>query len=437
MKPTISKFQFALLGGFIVLFVLGFLAFSGRLPLPQGKNKVNYGAVTVWGTLPGSVVQRVLGEQLQGNDSINITYIEKSPATFQSEFVNALAVGGGPDLIIVSQENLLQNLDKLIPIPYETASDRTFRDTFVQGAELFLAPEGVLALPVTIDPLVMYYNRDILTNAGIVQVPRSWSQFYALTPRLTVRDRFGNVTQSFVSFGEYANVTNAKGIISMLMLQAGRSIVTRAPAGLVIDLASEGEQSPAVQAITFYTEFANPSKEAYTWNRSFSSSRATFEAGELVLYFGLASEYASIAARSPHLNFDVAVVPQPEQITRRTTYGNINASAITRSTRNPAGALQTALLLTTPEIGGALARELNLPPVRRDLLLNPPTDSASRAVFYDSALIVSTWLDPLPSQTNTLFLEMINDINSGRLRISEALRVVNNGLANTLSSYQR
>jgi hypothetical protein len=74
-KPKI--FQIVLLGVFAVFILIGLLAFSGKLPLPTSAGDVNYGSVTLWGTLPASVVSPVLAEKLQSEKGISIKICRK------------------------------------------------------------------------------------------------------------------------------------------------------------------------------------------------------------------------------------------------------------------------------------------------------------------------------------------------------------------------
>ena len=75
----------------------------------------------------------------------------------------------------------------------------------------------------------------------------------------------------------------------------------------------------------------------------------------------------------------------------------------------------------------ALEKATNLPPVRRDMLADKPTD-AFRIVFYNSALLSHSWIDPDPEQSGKIFGDMIESITSGRTRQGEALDKANDEL---------
>lgn len=439
-----NTFQIVIIGTFVVLLILGFLAFSGKLPLPSGNEPVNYGSVTMWGTVPDATMQKLISETLGKDTSIKISYSEKKAATFNNDFVEALARGNGPDLVLVSQDSALKTSDKLTIIPYTSVPERDFKNAFLPEGELFLRSNGIVALPFTIDPMVMYWNRDLLTSALVVSPPTLWTQFYDLVPKITVRDVSANIVRSLVSFGEYRNVSNAKDLVSLLLMQAGSPVVTTDSNGLtaaLVPASSAGVENPVMSAIRFYTEFSKPGKDAYSWNRSLPLSRSMFESGDLALYFGYASEYKSIQAKNPHLNFDVAIVPQAGQSAVGTksltklTFGKMQGVAITKATKNPQGAVYAALLLSSKDSIAAYTAISGLPPVRRDLIAQRPTD-AVQSVFYDSALISRAWYDPSPSETDDLFMTMFDNISSGRSLISEALSAAQSGLGRLLAPYK-
>lgn len=427
------------IGIFTVMLLFGFLAFSGKIPLPTSREDINYGEVTLWGSIPKDMMQALIANNFGNEKSVSIKYVEKRAEVFTRDFVEALANNKGPDLILLPQDELFKNLNKVSIVPYQTITERDFKNTFIETGEIFLRPEGVAALPFVVDPIVMYWNRDIFTNALLVSPPTLWSEFYALAPKITVRDQAGSISKSFVSFGEYNNVSNAKEILATLLMQAGSPIVSRSNGNLAASLVIQGPanaENPVVSALRFYTEFSKSNKDSYSWNRSLPASRAMFEAGDLALYFGYASEHRLIKQKNPHLNFDVVMTPQIGRDVTKLTFGRIYGVALVRASKNQAGALRAATLMSGGGVIGGISALTGLPPVRRDLVVMRPTDPVS-SVFYDSALVTRAWFDPSPSETNLVFMNIIEGVNSGRFSMSEAIAVANNSLEKLLREYQQ
>jgi ABC-type glycerol-3-phosphate transport system substrate-binding protein len=437
----LKGFQLVLLGIFGFFLVAGVLAFAGLLPgfsaKPSGQNQF-LGNVVIWGTLPQTILAPVVDDFNNNNkDTVTIKYVEKSKNTFDSDLVEALADGTGPDVILLPQDLIMRHRNKIYPIPYETLSQRAFKDTFIQEGELYLGSTGSYAVPFVIDPMVMYWNRDIFSGAFVSTPPSYWDEFFSLAQTITQIDNASNIKRSLVAFGEFDNITNAKDIISMLIMQAGSPIVSVDQNGFFVPALSDSsgsDASPADEAFRFYTEFSNPTKTSYSWNRSLPYSRDAFTTGDLALYFGYASEYANLQKKNPHLNFDVSLVPQTRGTHRKLTFGRMQGLAILKSSNVLSADMAAVMLLSNKDVVASVSSALNLPPVRRDLLAQKPKDS-SLSVFYDSALLSAGWLDPSPSDTNATFSEIVQDIVSGRRKITAAVDNGNTELTQILKVY--
>ena len=328
---------------------------------------------------------------------------------------------------MISEDQLYGNENKLFLIPYASYNERTFKNTFIQEGEDFLTPTGVYGVPFVIDPLVMYWNRDLFNTAGIAEPPQYWDQFLTLPQQLSKVDASGNVTQSAVALGEWTNVMNAKAILSNLMLQAGTPDVDTSgvtPQSALLDNLGNNAVSPAESSVDFYTQFADPTSPTYSWNRSLDDSQTVFLSGNLGVYFGFASELADIREKNPNLNFDVTAMPQARQATTDTVFGKIYALSIVKQSKNVNAAFQVIAALTTADSITKLDAVTDLPPVRRDLLTTVPTDPY-QAIFYQSALIAKGWLDPSAQGTDSAFEDMIESITGGQAQTDEALSTAN------------
>ena len=414
-------FQLIILGIFTVLALAGVLFFAFFNSGGGGTT----GNVTLWGTLDAGIMKKQLEFIKEATTDVEqkITYVEKDPRTYNDELVEALASGTGPDLFLLAQDDIVRQLNKIFVVSYDTYTERKFKDTFIEVGELYLYPQGIVAFPYVVDPMVLYWNRDILQREGIATPPEFWDEFFQLSPKITKRDQASNILQATVALGEFRNVTNAKDIISVLMIQAGNPIVVRAEGGDLQVVLTENlgfAIKPAELALRFYTEFSNPIKAVYSWNRALPESRDAFLANDLAFYFGFASELPELRRANPNLNFDIAMLPQTRDEGLRATFGRVQAFAITNASRNKNGALLAALLLSSDKSLAHLASLNELPPVSRKLLAKRPTDDI-QPIFFDSALIARAFLDPDGKKTESIFKDMIESITSGRSRVEKAL----------------
>ncbi len=415
----------------VLLAVFGFLAvvaliFLSAFQMQKSEEEQVYGEeVVIWGTFPQKEVKNVLQEIANTDKPFNVvTYYQVPEETFDAELVNAIAEGRSPDLVVLKSDALVKHRAKLYPIPYDSLSRRTFQDTYVDGAELFALQDGIYAFPLAIDPVVMYWNRDMFTSNGLAQAPKTWEEIVnEVVPRLTRRDTQRNVLQSAVAFGEYRNVMNAKLMLMLLCIQSGSRMISEGDHTyevLLNESLVEGGRAPLESAVQFYTDFSNVNSPLYSWNRALPMDKNAFLAGDLGLYFGRGSELQDISDKNPNLNFDVAEVPQGASATVRRTSGDLYGLAIPRATKNARGAYAAAQVLARAEYASALSSALGMSSARRDVIAQGEEDPY-RQVILQSALITRGWLDPSAEESNEAFMQMVEDIVSNRARISEAV----------------
>lgn len=413
----------------ILLAVFGFFIVAGVIAVASygkfgGSGDDNVPAEgVIWGTLDDDLMLRVFNLFNDDNDNIlRATYRQFPEETFDTELTNALAEGRGPDLVIITNEQLLTHEGKLYAVPFETYNERTFRDTFTEGSEIFIGPSGTLGLPILVDPMVMYWNRTLFNIEGIARPPQLWEEVTALVPKLTKSDSLFNVTQSTIALGEYRNVSHAKEIFTTMVMQAGNPVSVRTSTGFqsILNDRLDLSEVPADAAARFYTEFSNPVKPSYSWNRSLPDSRESFIRGDSAMYLGFSSELFSVQEQNPNLNFDVTRMPQVRDAVDKSTFGKIYAIALLNRSAKKANAFRTATILSGSIMAPLLADTFSLAPTRRALLARTPTDPY-KTVFYQDALIARGFFDPNPAETNAIFGTLIEDVTSGRLPVSQAV----------------
>ena len=97
-----TNFQYALLGIFIFFILAGVVVFA-KFGGVGGNNGANAGAtVTIWGTLPKDTMNNLIRDF-----GVNAVYREESAGSFETDLVNALAEGNGPDIALMPQSLIL------------------------------------------------------------------------------------------------------------------------------------------------------------------------------------------------------------------------------------------------------------------------------------------------------------------------------------------
>lgn len=420
---NLRPFELFLVLGFGILGLLALGLLATYKP-PADTTKVALGAVEIWGTLPEDAFYATLKPLLETQPSYAaISYTEKDPSTFDSEVLNALAEDRGPDLLLLPHEALVSYRSKIQPIPFENFPARDFKNLYIDGAEIWAMSDGVYGYPLAIDPLVMYWNRDILSSKNVLNAPKTWEAIVNdIVPTFVERDFNRNITLSPVAFGEYRNVTNAAEIISMLTIQGGSSLVSEGSEGRYImglNQTPDKSRAPLEAAATFYTNFASPSNPLYSWNRARPIDRDAFLSEDLILYFGKGSEARGIAAQNPNLNFDIAEVPQGAAATVRRTYGTFYGLSLLKSSDNKSGAYLAMQLIGGADFSKAMADYLDMAPVYRSSLSAGSADTYGR-IIYTTAVVARGWLSPAPTKVDAILAEMVEDILANRRRPGDA-----------------
>ena len=426
---NLHPFQIVLMAVFGIFALLGLIFFANSKGL--SNNTTNVGSIVVWGTLPSDAITKELQALTTADKSYSkVTYVQEQPASFDSALANAIASGNGPDLIIINQEQILSESGKITIIPFSSIPQRTFSSTYLPEDQLFLTTTGTYGVPYVLDPLVLYYNQNMLTQAGIPTPPTTWEAVTGMIPVLTHNTLNTATAQSGIALGTYSNIENARGILSLLFMQAGSPITQSSSLGVRSVLskattATYGGTSPLAAALNFYTQFADPSRTVYTWNSGNSSARQAFLGGALAFYVGYASEEPQLKAGNPNLSFDMAQIPQLQTSTAKVDYALAYAFAIPKASHNAAGALQVANALTGVLYLPAAAQSLSMAPANR-MLLTPSPNDLYAPVYYPDALISNGWLSPDPATTDSLFSAMIANVTTGKNRRS--LRAMSNSV---------
>lgn len=416
---NITKLEAIIFGVVVVLVGIAFFFFSGISGVGVEKNRV---PVTIWGTFPSSFFRSAIDEINGDRDQqfVQIQYIQKSAQIYETEFLNALAAGKGPDIALIPQYFIVKHTDKILPIGQQFIAPRAFQQTFIDGAAIFTGPAGTLAVPLIVDPLVLYWNTDLFRNAGIANPPGFWDEFLTDSGALTSTGAEGTFRQSGAALGETNNVPHAKDVLALLILQTGNPLVDPLNRTVIFNRKGTLPFSPAESAFRFFTDFSNPRNAAYSWNSTQLRADEAFIAGKLAMYIAPASEYTALRNRNAHLAMDVSGVPQVRGGALRATYADISGLAITRNAADPAAAWRAIALLTGDGAVANIATASNLPPVRRDVLSRDTTNPIG-TVFYRAAVQSRSWPDPDDDATDNLFAQAVAAINSGKQDIASAI----------------
>ena len=408
-------FPAVILGIFVVLALVSIVVLATFSNFQDNE----IGNVEIWGSVPNYVMEDIMRDlRNTRRDFDEVKYRTVSKEDIVPQLIEAIASGNAPDLVLFPSEYVVREANKLRTIPYSTLSKREFQDTFVQAGEVFLFPDGIKGFPFVIDPLVMYWNRQLFTNDSIAQPPRYWDELPTLSTTLSKKSERGTLESSAVALGAWDNVGYAKEVYLTLLHGLGNNGVVRTDTGYASTISVNSVTDINDSALRFVAQFSDPVKPVYSWNRSQKNSRDAFLSGTLAIYFAPASEITSIRAANPNLNFDVAEIPRVRSGVSG-SYADVLAFSIPNGSSNANGAFQVAIAFADPAVQKQLTEAIGLPSVRRDVAHVDASNSFD-ITFRNAAVSAFSFLDPDPSATDGIFKRMLENVLSGSLRVSEA-----------------
>ncbi len=286
-----------------------------------------------------------------------------------------------------------------------------------------MTPEGIIAVPFLANPMVLYYNRDLLNSNFILEPPKYWDELLTMAPKLTRKSETGQINKSAIALGTSNNVNYAKDIIATIAMQGDVPLVLQSGDGSFIEAFTGSNSTGSIaSALRFYTSFADPEQDHYSWNVGLRNSRDAFIAEDVAMYIGYAGEMQTLQAQNPNLNFNVTLLPQTRDARLQLTTARMTGLAISKQSQNVPSAYNLVRLLTGPDYNAIFSEGFLLPPVRREVLTgNTPTEAYMRT-FYNSMIISRAWWDPQVEATDIIFNRMILNTLSGLQRADETVR---------------
>jgi len=408
-----SRFQLIFIGLIGLLVVFFALVFLGVIPgLRSGSEKTS-ATLSVWGVFDDpSVFQKLISQYQQTHPNIRVNYRQMNDVSYEQDLVNAAAAGIGPDIFMVHNTWLPKHYDKMSPFSAESLPINEFRNLYPSVVEQDFAPDGtVYALPLYLDTLAMYYNKDIFDSEGIAVPPKTWEEIVTLVPKLRRIDSIGRINRAAVALGgSNKSINRASDILAALMLQSGVEMTSK-------DFTRATFSNGGDKALSFYTTFANPNNQVFTWQEQLHYSLDNFAAGNTAIMFNYSHQIPLLRSKNPFLNFGVVVFPQLAQAAKPVAYPNYWGLAVSARSQNKAAAQEFIFALTASEqLAGTYSDSTKRPAALRSLIGKKINDP-EYGVFASQALIARSWPQVDNASITNIFSEMIESVINGRADI--------------------
>ncbi len=450
---------------FVSILVICSIVFLSGCGL-KTENQAYETKLDIWGVFDNtSAYNEILLAYRSINDNVsNVNYRKYTIDSYKEDLLNALASGTGPDIFMIHNSWFPDFQDKIEPIPEYMMSEQDFRYNFVDVvADDFVLDGKMYGVPLSVDSLALYYNKDIFNAAGVTQPPKTWDEFDEVVKKLTNIDEFGNIDQSAAAIGTAFNVNRSTDILTAMMIQnsAEMSDPTTKRVTFAEPVQKDGKAVvPGEQALKYYTDFASAVEPVYTWNKNQNYSIDEFFEGNAAMMINYSWHYDTIEAKNAKLNFAVADLPQVsfDTIGEQANFANYwtfvvaknkqptqpsskDARPITNEMRIHE-AWQLLIAMTFPSEKGILLtnglnkealifqtkfdftkkylEETGKPAARRDLV-QEQVDDVRLGSFARGNLIAQTWWRNSAIAVDAIFAEMIDSVNTGKSSVHDAV----------------
>ena len=437
----------------LVLFVLVFS--SGCTGTSNQSAQKSYKPVTlvywsVWND-EDSIVP-LIEKYRKTRPNVSIEYRKKRFETYEQDLLEAMADDRGPDVFSIHNTWVPKYKSKLLAMPSKTVVPIRYTQgnykkeevyTFVtknsltpldvskkfldQVGEDVILSGGIYGLPLSMDTLVLFYNKDILKNAGIVEPATNWSDFQENVQKMTKIDAQSNeILLSGAALGTADNIPRNFDILSLLMMQnmapmldsKGLASFHKKPAELA-DIPSV----PANGALEYYVQFASPLYESYSWNTSMLDALDSFKDGKLGYFFGYSYNRDFLKASAPQLDFDIAPVPQVGE-QQKVNYASYWVESVSKKTENQNYSWEFVQFMANEANVVDYLSIANKPTALQSTkIINEQLQNPDLIVFADQLLTAKSWFrGNNPAAAEDAFDQMIQSVLSGEANTTSAIK---------------
>lgn len=418
---------------FIVLGILGVFSPESKPEITPGKKKID---LVFWSIFDSKDAFRPVMQAYKAeNTNVTIKYEQKDYTNYRELVADLLSAKRGPDIYVVHHTWLPLERDRLVPMNDMLDIDAplviskypdVFRFDFVDE-ELNQEPK-IYALPLSIDTLALYYNKDYFNSNNIVTTPRTWEEFVDVVKKLRRIDEAGNIIVAGAAIGSGSNerINRSMDILSLLMMQSGAEMnddfgrITFDKG--VVD--KDGQiYYPAKEALSFYTSFSNPLSENYTWTwpPGDKYSIDSFAEGSSAMMINYSYHRSTVREKNPLLNFSVAPIPQAKDSLIKINYPSYWGYAVPKVSQYPDVAWDFINFMAQEDNVKIYLDKTDRPTALKSLITYQQKDS-ELAVFSSQILSAKSWKQPDFFEVQKIFENAIDTVLSGEKSTMDSMK---------------
>ncbi|PIT90757.1 MAG: hypothetical protein COU22_00390 [Candidatus Komeilibacteria bacterium CG10_big_fil_rev_8_21_14_0_10_41_13] len=367
-----------------------------------------------WGVWDDSdYLQPLINEFESLHPNISVNYRKFQFAEYEQNLLEAWAEDRGPDIYSLPASWLKEYKTKITPQPEavrlafqqtEQKLGKTETTTFVRNVPIFkpsdiknqfvdvvyqdvVIDNQIYGLPYSVDTLALFYNRDLLDKAGVPTPPSNWTEVAEAVKKITQVNQNNEFIQSGIALGTADNINNSVDIVSMLMMQNGAQMIKNG--NVSFHLSVDGYR-PGLEALNFYSDFADPIKEVYSWSNDQPNSLDAFMSGQLAMIITYSYNLPRIKARAPKIDLGIARLPQIKDTYKTVNYTNYWVETVAHKTANAEAAWGFLNFASSEDHVSQYLAKAKKPTALRNLIESQITDPEI-GVFASQVLTATGW----------------------------------------------
>ena len=441
---------------FLIIFVIFFIVVMTAVVVVALNNSGSTGkpapvTLKYWRVIDeAEKFDEIIAQYQKLHPNVTIDYRKFRQEEFEKMLIEAMAIDQGPDIFSIHNTWMQKYVRKglIVPLPPKTTMigktqeglvrketvykkisqpsltvadiknqfiDTVYRDVVIQSVGAM--NQEIYGLPMAVDTLALFYNKDLLNNASIAKPAATWDEVNQQVPRLVKFNAKEEIIQAGINLGGSKNSERSTDILSVLMLQSGAEMIdvngmisfNRVPRTL-----QNQNYNPGVEALSYYRDFANIGKDVYTWNPELNSAVDMFVNGRLAMLIGYSYLLPQIKERAPRLNFGIAPLPQlasgdKNSEYQKTNFANYWIETVSVKTQFKDEAWDFLQYATREENVKNYLDKTGKPTALRSLYDAQRSDEQI-SVFAEALLTAKTWYRGLDIEsTERAFTEMIDE----------------------------
>ncbi|MFA5392569.1 MAG: extracellular solute-binding protein [Candidatus Paceibacterota bacterium] len=403
--------------GIFICFIILVIFLRRQVPKPV--------SLEIWGIIDEPTVFAPLINGFQENNrNISVHYVQKDSATYQNDLLKAFADNKAPDIFMLFGNWLPSYQDKIEPLDLKSNKDLNsliISQTFPQVVQdNLINNDFLLGIPLYIDTLALYYNKDIFDYYNIALPPKTWDEVVKLIPKLRKTNSQGQITRAAIALGTSNNIDWASDILSEFMMQLGSSMVDKTYQKVTFNesITQNGSKIiPGAEALKYYTQFTNPKSPLYTWESGFPNSVSAFSQGKTAMIIDYNQAQNAIQKEAPGLRYGVAPFPL---FSSKINYARTMNLVVFNRSSYIKEAWQFLKYLSQSNNSQYYFLQTKNPPARLDLISLANNDSQA-GVFANQILTSRDWYQIDSQEISIIFNNMIESVILQNISPSQAI----------------